>query len=682
MDATHTTFNKHINTPFNESISQYSDKDLVSYFATRNQVVYPELPEATAEQLEHAEAVLSNRFTYTGETFQFAPDFSWKPNPSADKEWQIAFHKHYFLIDLIQAYRHSGDLAYLTKWRQSIECWIAEMGSGYITLSDAQVEAKRMESWCTAFMLLNGTDWHHHLDGHFLRQFLTRISDESYYISQNLKRVRNHRTFQLYAIYLVGVLFPELALHPFFLRTGTELLSENLLTDFHSDGVHIEMSSHYHQLVAETGVRMLELAVLNTIPLSRELIERLHKAVRFSLYLQWPNADIPLINDSDNGNHLDLLRLGSRYFDDPELLWGATLGKEGQTPKTASICFPASGYFILGDHWGDSDKSYAQRQHVFYDCGKLGEGSHSHYDLFNFCYFLNEKPAIIDPGRYTYSGEPDAEGILWRHYFKGTAAHNTVTVDRQDQTTYLNRTKHGPEVLLENRTHLLGKYADWIGGQAVSKNYSPRHERLFVYMGHRYVFILDRLRSDDGSEHHYELNFHLPADTKTELSHHDNYAQVITDQCHILTLKAPNVNCEIKPGWVSQYYGIKHQAPIFSVSQTGNGDKSFISIAAPLPDAEFAISNMLVEKDNAGNIAYKIEFTQAGGDFTDFYLIPADDAESFSHGGLEFRGKFAAYRQNAEGKVLFLTAQAAQYVVLNGKIIHSGSDPMNFEWTA
>ena len=297
--------------------------------------------------------------------------------------------------------------------------------------------------------------------------------------------------------------------------------------------------------------------------LNQQLVERLHKAVRFSLYLQWPNGDIPLINDSDNGNHLDLLRLGSRYFNDPELLWGATLGKEGKPPKTASLCFPKSGYFILGDHWGSEEESYAQRQHIFFDCGKLGEGSHSHYDLFNFCYYLGGKPAIIDPGRYTYSGEPDADGVVWRHYFKGTAAHNTVTIDKQDQTQYLNRTKHGSEVLLEKRAYLLGTHADWITGCAISENYSPRHERLFVYMGHDYLFIVDRLFSTDEKEHHYELNFHLPAETKSKLTQHENYAQVITDQCEIRSIRDEGIIGDIKPGWVSKYYGIKHQALIF-----------------------------------------------------------------------------------------------------------------------
>jgi hypothetical protein len=666
--------------PLTSSIAQLTNAGLIAHFANRKSVAYPELPRATESQLSYADDILANCFTYTGETFQFEPEFSWKPNPSRDKEWQIAFHKHYFLIDLIQAYRESGNVAYLQKWQHLIESWIAEMSSGYITLSDAQVEAKRVESWCTSYMLLQDTKWHEHIRGDFLRQMLTRVADETLYISKNLKRVRNHRTFQLYAIFMVGVLFPELSLHSHFLTIGTELLSDNLLTDFQEDGVHIEMSSHYHQLVAETGARMVELAVLNNVKLRDELVERLHKAVRFSLYLQWPNGDIPLINDSDNGNHLDLLRLGSRYFNDAELMWGATLGKDGSAPKAASQCFNESGYFILGDTWGSNEYTYAQRQHVFYDCGKLGEGSHSHYDLFNFCYYVNGEPAIIDPGRYTYSGEPDADGILWRHYFKGTAAHNTVTIDRLDQTEYLNRTKHGPDIVLAGREHHLGQHADWISGRATSQNYSPQHERLFVYMGHDYLFILDRLFSDDQQDHHYALNFHLPAEASSSLIQHGNGFQLITKQCEIFAASTTDITGNVESGWVSQYYGVKYPAPIFSVTQTGSGNRLFASLVAPSRSDGFEIVSSRIHTIPGAKFCFITELKKKGQHFQDCFILTENSKSVIEHQGLVFRGNFLACRSNEKGEIIFVSAQAATLLSISGKVIHQHPTGANVEW--
>lgn len=666
------------NSPFIDSIASLPDEGLLAYFADRSHVTYPDLPEASGEQLQYANDILANRFTYTGETFEFEPAFSWKSNPSSDKEWQIAFHKNYFLIDLAQAYRHTGELIYLEKWQALIQSWIAEMGSGYITLSDAQVEAKRMESWCTAFMLLNGTKWHEHIEACFLRAFLSRIAEETHYISEHLKPVRNHRTFQLYAIYLVGALFPELKLNRYFRETGTELLSQNLLTDFHKDGVHIEMSSHYHQLVAETGIRMLELAVLNNLRLSPELVSRLHNAVRFSLYLQWPNGDIPLINDSDNGNHLDLLRLGSKYLNDSELLWGATLGEAGKPPKNASICFPDAGYFILGNTWGTDKQSYAQRQHVFFDCGKLGEGSHSHYDLFNFCYYVDGNPAVIDPGRYTYAGEPDANGINWRHYFKSTASHNTVTIDHQDQTLFLSRTKHGPEVQLEDRDWLLGKRTDWVYGCAKSPQYSPIHERLIVYMGHQYLFILDRLLSEDEVKHHYELNFHLPTGTDTKLTANNHGYHLLTSECEIRAIANKNVKVQVKPGWVSQYYGVKHPAPIFSLEQTTQGNSLFASIVAPKSSRQFSLQDFRLDKLTDTTYYFSVDFKADSQSFKDQFLVSVAD-NAIRLDDLHFYGRFIAYRQDKDKKVLFASSQATKEITIDG-IEQRYPEGKNFEW--
>jgi hypothetical protein len=65
------------------------------------------------------------------------------------------------------------------------------------------------------------------------------------------------------------------------------------------------------------------------------------------------------------------------------------------------------------------------------DHGPLGmppSHGHGHADALSIALMRNGHDVLIDPGTYTYTGDP-----AWRTYFRGTAAHNTVTVDHQDQ---------------------------------------------------------------------------------------------------------------------------------------------------------------------------------------------------------------------------------------------------------
>ena len=95
--------------------------------------------------------------------------------------------------------------------------------------------------------------------------------------------------------------------------------------------------------------------------------------------------------------------------------------------------FPDGGYFTQRSGW-------ERRRFLIFDCGPLGDGGHGHYDLLSFEACAGGRPLVVDPGRYTYAdGEPNL-----RHWFKGTAAHNTVCVDGLDQTPYARKAPNGP----------------------------------------------------------------------------------------------------------------------------------------------------------------------------------------------------------------------------------------------
>jgi uncharacterized heparinase superfamily protein len=66
------------------------------------------------------------------------------------------------------------------------------------------------------------------------------------------------------------------------------------------------------------------------------------------------------------------------------------------------------------------------------DCGPLGYlsiAAHGHADALSIVLSIDGREILIDPGTYSYHTEP-----VWRAYFRGTGAHNTVRVDGEDQS--------------------------------------------------------------------------------------------------------------------------------------------------------------------------------------------------------------------------------------------------------
>lgn len=643
-----------------------SDEAFADHLLRRTTVALPDPRAVTEAALTNAERALAGRFRLIGEEHQLT---SWRVNPSADKEWLIALHKHYFLPDLLLAHAHTGDAAYAEAFCRLLNSWLVEMTSGFIAHSDAQVEAKRLESWLAAFVLLReqGPGL---IDGALLRRWVERIGEEAAYVAAHLKPVRNHRTFQLASVFSVGVLFPELTAAGELAELGRVELTANLLTDLLRDGVHVEMSSHYHQLVTETAVDFVDLARRNGIGLDPLLLERVHRALQWAMWLQWPDGSIPLLGDSDDGGQRALLRRGSELYDDPELLWAATLGEQGRPPSQPSRRFDDSGYLVFTDGWGRDQMGFETRTHVVYDCARLGEGSHSHYDLFSFVLHAGGRPAVVDPGRYTYSSAVGDDGVDWRHAFKATRAHNTVTIDGADQTRYLSRTKHGPQVSVEGARWHLGERSDWVVASARSVEYSPVHTRVLVFVLRQYLLIVDVVTIDDGEQHTAELRFHLP-EGEPSLHLDGQQARLVGGPVQLLSFRAPGAAATLEPGWVSLEYGVKRPAPVVAVSQDGDTDLVFASAVGPHRTHGGAL--VLHALHSLGHNGFRVEGTIGGEPFEDTVRTAGGGStvDDLAVDDLTIGGRFAVVRRVA-GEVTHLA----------GEDVRRGTDRPVQEWTS
>src|SRR5205085_6044529 len=110
---------------------------------------------------------------------------------------------------------------------------------------------------------------------------------------------------------------------------------------------------------------------------------------------------------------------------------------------------------------------------------------------------------VVDPGRFTYAeGEPNL-----RRWFKGTAAHNTVTVDGRDQTPYARGKPKGATAEARPGARTTRTGIDVLRGEVRSPVYDAVHARTIVFVDDAYWIVEDRLTGR--AVHRYDLRFHL-----------------------------------------------------------------------------------------------------------------------------------------------------------------------------
>lgn len=625
---------------------------LLEYFRQRTAVRY--FPVLDEEQIarDQIDGILINRFTFNGQSYSLPNPVNWKNNPSPDIEWQILLHKFYYAAGLGKAYGESGDRRYADKWIELTSSWIDQVPLGFLS---SDVAGRRIQNWIFAhyyFIAENGAV----VPADFYEKFLHSLAQQVDYLCANLTPARNHRTLELAAVFLAAVVFPELKNAPAWLDLARRELALNIQSDLLPDGVHCELSTDYHHLVLKNFLWVRRLAALNGIYLPDVIDERIPLALQFSLYIHRPDGTIPSLSDGDSRSFLDLLQQGYELYGDETMLYAASRGARGKAPENRSKGFSDAGYYVLRSGWGDKNELYQDERFLVFDCGPLGRGNHGHFDLLNIEMAAFGQSLIVDPGRYTYdeSGETN-----WRVRFRGTAYHNTVTVDRKNQTRYefhKNKFKiKGPEPEFELREWQSGAGYDYLCGVARSHEYDAVHERRIFFSAPEYWIVSDLLSAAE--EHDYDLRFHLSdqAQGKIDLARAANAIQAPH-----LVLAQPvdsEVTLALEDGFVSRSYGVKHAAPIVKYSHHG-ADAVFHTVLYPFkaepPEIRFEELQVWQGAERVAAtdaFALKTTIVQHGETFYDYYFnAGTKSAARYSFGPFTFAGSLLFVRETAAGQ--------------------------------
>src|SRR5262249_9959624 len=255
--------------------------------------------------------------------------------------------------------------------------------------------ARRIQNWLQAWSLFTEAPGFKTFSEGFTDLLFASLGDQVARLRAHVSPERNHRTLELFALFLAAVALPDLDPEGELREFTTTALHANLLDDMLPDGVHRERSTHYHHLALRTFLAVRENARRFGLALPRDYDVRLERACEFALHCHRPDGAIPALSDSDTGSYSEPLALAARLLPRRDSLYSAPGGAHGAPPKRRCVSFARGGYFIQRSGWGDEPASFAQQRFLIFDCGPLGDGGHGHYDLLSVEIAAQGRPLIV-----------------------------------------------------------------------------------------------------------------------------------------------------------------------------------------------------------------------------------------------------------------------------------------------
>lgn len=511
--------------------------------------------------------------------------------------WELNRQLH--LVRLAQAFALSGSQHYLEALIRQLDSWLAQcppfFGPNWASSLEASI---RLINWSLIWNMIGG--WSSAAftttDGALFRsRWLESIFSHCTYVNLHLSRyssANNHLIGELSGLYVAALTWP--CWHQS-ARWGEQAKAElecQAELQFSEDGVNREQAFSYHVFVSEfliiagiTGQRARD-------PFSAAFWETVQCAINFVHTIQNSSGKIPMVGDADDGavfllepgagpdRHALLLALGSTLENADEqqplpltaqwLLAGLSSFFPFKTLcQKPSRQFPQGGYFLFGSNFGNDQEIKGQ-----VDCGPLGYlgiAAHGHADALSLTLSICGEECLVDPGTYSYRSE-----LKWRDYFRGTSAHNTIRVDRLDQSisggrfmwTRKANTRLVKMPLSTGQFHFEGSHDGYL------RLRDPvQHARAVSFEEQNMLLTVDDTVSGRAA-HQIEQFWHFAPDVHVEVAEHELSAQIRgkTYSVHLLfignDLKLELIRGLENPplGWYSNAYESKQACSVLRVS--------------------------------------------------------------------------------------------------------------------
>ncbi|WP_189350052.1 heparinase II/III domain-containing protein [Zhihengliuella salsuginis] len=191
-------------------------------------------------------------------------------------------------------------------------------------------------------------------------------------------------------------------------------LHDYFSTCFTADGVHVENSPTYHQMVCQyLGEHSVYLHQRGDT--DSELDAILAKAARYAAHVVTPTGRYPLLSDSVAR---DLRGLAGRIFDDAGFDFSVSGGRRGREPAERTLLLPASGYAIHRSAWADPQATWVMTTAAY------NSDYHKHSDDLSVVVHSLGQPLLTEAGPYGYNYADPLTVYAFSQY-----AHNNIVLD-------------------------------------------------------------------------------------------------------------------------------------------------------------------------------------------------------------------------------------------------------------
>lgn len=421
------------------------------------------------EQKEKLKESFENIFNgqilfFNGKWFPLGHSYDWVTNPESG--FRYSKNLHWTEIDDFNF--NQGDIKYV--WEKSRFCYLYTIlrydyhfkkdnstfvfqeilswiksnplncGPNFVCSQEISI---RMLNWIFCLYFYRYSD---HVNEGIFQEILNSIYWQTKHVEKNINFSRiavrnNHTITEALCLFTMGLLFPWFPEASKWKITGKNILEKEGLFQIYNDGSYIQHSFNYHRAIIQLYTWALNLGRVSGISFSNQLLERLKTSVNFlfqhqdeisgflsnyghndgSIFFPLNNCDYRDYRPQINAlycilNKKSLYKNGAWQED---AFWFSPQSYPlGCCPiKQITSSFSEGGYFVLR----------LPDRFSFIRCNKYSSRP-AHADNLHLDIWYKGHNILRDCGSFKYNVEKN-EAL----FFMGTKAHNTVTIDNQDQ---------------------------------------------------------------------------------------------------------------------------------------------------------------------------------------------------------------------------------------------------------